>query len=165
MKNIFKIILAVFPFIAIGCQTLGEDLVEIPLSDQKIVSSKEIELKKDEKVIIWTKCDVENSKPDFKIKYLIEENNKQIKYDSLTFQSIDKQKIIRASATKEDVIEKSYDDDKDTLVHKENFKFELKCVEFIAPKDGKYTFDFKLAKKPESARSMFANNFTVILRK
>ncbi len=163
MKNTFKIILAIFSFLLIGCHSLGEDIIEIKLSEQEIVSSGEIELKKDEKVTIWTKFDVELATPDFKVKYLIEENSKQIEFDSLSFQTNEYQKIIYASATKEDVVEKNYDD-KDTIIHKENFLFELKSQEFVAPKDGKYTFDFKLVKTPES-RSSFANNFMVILRK
>ncbi|TRX35536.1 hypothetical protein FNW52_10880 [Flavobacterium sp. ZT3R18] len=158
MKITIKSILLILPILIFGCQSLGEDLAEIPLSDQNITSSNEIELKKGEKIAIWTKCNIPNAVPNFKIKYLIEENDKQIEFDSLFPIS---EHIINSEASEEDVVEKNFDD-KDTLIHKENFQFELKNKEFIAPKDGKYTFDFKLSSKSES---FFDSGFSIILRK
>lgn len=161
MKNIFIITISLI--FAISCQSIGEDIVEIPLSEQKIVSTKVIELKKDDKVTIWTKCDVEFAKPDYSVKYSIEESNEIVEFDSLSYPVNEPQKIIRSSATREEVVEKNYDE-KDTIIMKENYLFEQKSKDFIVPKNGKYTFDFKLTKTPKS-RSSFSNNFIVILRK
>jgi hypothetical protein len=158
MKILIKNILFILPVLMLGCQSLGEDLAEIPLSDQNITSSNEIELKKGEKITIWTKCNIPNAQPNFKIKYLIEENGNKIEFDTLFPIS---EHIINSKGSKEDVTEKN-SDDKDTLIHKENFQFELKNTEFIAPIDGKYTFDFKLSSKSES---LFNSGFSIILRK
>ncbi len=149
--------------ILFGCQSLGEDLVELPLNPQTISSSSEIQLKKGEKVTIWTKCNVSFSKPNFKIKYLIEEKGKKIEFDSLIYDVNESYAIINSQASKEDVVEKNYYD-KDTIIHKENFQFELKNKDFFAPKDGKYSFDFKLTSETESG-SMFNHDYSIVLRK
>jgi hypothetical protein len=149
-----------------GCQSLGEDIAEIQLSDQDITSSNEIQLKKGDIIAIWTKCNVPNPYPDFQIKYLIEENHDKIEYNVLT-PYYSSQHIINSTASEEHVVEKNYED-KDTLIHKKNFQFEYKNIEFIAPIDGKYTFDFKMSKKsdPQSdSESMFNSGLAIILRK
>jgi hypothetical protein len=159
MKILIKSILFLATVLFFGCNSVGADLAELPLSSNKIVSSDEIVLKKGETITIWTKLNVATATPDFKIRYLIEESGSKMVYDSLSFLSNEKNHIINSSAFSEEVIEKT-SGDKDSIVIKRDFLFELKTKDFEAPKDGKYTFDFKMTKG-----DTFNGGFSIILRK
>ncbi len=161
MKLIIKSLLLFQILILVSCNSLGEDLVELPLKSDNITSTKAIDLKQGETIAIWTKFDTDTPNPQYSIKYLIEESGTQIKFDSLSFNSAEKTHIINATASNEELIEKTFDE-KDTIIYKENFKFELENYKFIAPKDGKYTFDFKLTTQTESS---FYRDYTIVLRK
>jgi hypothetical protein len=161
MKILIKSIVFIALTTLFSCHSLGEDLVELPLITNDIISTAEINLKKGETISIWTKISAKNAFPEYNIKYLIEENKKEFEFDSIGSFDSQKNPIIKASATAEDVTEKTYEE-KDTIIHKENFEFELKNKEFVAPKDGKYTFNFKLTSETES---LFNSGFSIVLRK
>ncbi|CAD0005692.1 MULTISPECIES: hypothetical protein [Flavobacterium] len=162
-----KIILKIIPLITLitfsSCHSIGEELIEVPISKDEITSSGEISLKKGETISFWTKIISTTPYPDYTIKYLIEENKKAIEFDSISRFS-GTNHIINATASSEDITEKT-SKEKDTIIHSEKFEFEFENKKFTAPKDGKYTFDFKLTKYESDSESFFGSGMSIILRK
>lgn len=164
MKIILKTIVLITLIAFYGCHSVGKELIEVPVTKEGITSSGEISLKKGETISFWTKINSNTPYPEYTIKYLIEENKKTIEFDSISRFTYEKNRIINATATSEDITEKTFEE-KDTIIHRENFEFELENKKFTAPKDGKYTFDFKLTKLESESKSVFSSGISIILRK
>ncbi|KFF04856.1 hypothetical protein [Flavobacterium reichenbachii] len=157
MKIILKFTALIALITCSGCHFVGEDLIEVPVKDE-ITSSGEISLKKGETVVFWTKINANTAYPEYSIKYLIEENNKTVEFDSISRFTSGRDHIINAKASSGDAPEK-------TSIYKESFEFELENKKFTAPKDGKYTFDFKLTKFGSESEAVFNSDMSIILRK
>jgi len=164
MKIILKTIVLTVLLTLCGCHSVGKELIEVPVTKEEITSSGEINLKKGETISFWTKINSGTPYPEYTIKYLIEENKKTIEFDSISRFTYEKNHIINATATSEDITEKTFEE-KDTIIHRENFEFELENKKFTAPKDGKYTFAFKLTKYEPESQSSFSSGVSIILRK
>lgn len=164
MKITTKIIALTVLITFYGCHSIGEELIEVPVTKDEITSSGEISLKKGETVAFWTKISTDTPYPEYSIKYLIEENKNTIEFDSISRFTSGRNHIINATTSSEDITEKTFEE-KDTLIHRENFEFELENKKFTAPKDGKYTFDFKLTKYESESQSFFNSGISIILRK
>ncbi|MGE6353776.1 hypothetical protein ACQKCJ_07835 [Flavobacterium sp. NPDC079362] len=162
MKIILKIIALIALLTFYGCHSAGEDLIEVPVAKDEITSSGEISLKKGETIVFWTKINSNSPYPEYTIKYLIQENKKTVEFDSITRFSSGTNHIINAKASSEIITEKTFEE-KDTIIHKKDFEFELENKKFTAPKDGKYTFDFKLTKSDSD--SFFNSGISIVLRK
>lgn len=164
MKIIQKIVILITLITLCSCHSAGKDLIEVPITKDGITSSGEISLKKGETISFWTKINSTTPYPEYTIKYLIEENKKTIEFDSIGRFTHGTDHIINAKASSEDLTEKTFEE-KDTIIHKENYEFELENKKFTAPKDGKYTFDFKLTKYEPESQSAFSSGVSIILRK
>lgn len=144
----------------ISCNPVGADIIEIPLKVGEISSAEGIDLKKGDKVMIWSKLETndKDDSPAFKVKYHIESEGKSLLFDSLDVFKGEHQ--INSKKTTE-----SYDSrgssDKDSTIYYTQHEFEIENTQFIAPKDGKYNFDFKLTQD----RSSFSKGLSIILRK
>jgi hypothetical protein len=164
MKIILKIVVLVALITLYGCHSAGKDLIEVPITKDGITSSGEISLEKGETISFWTKITSNTPYPEYTIKYLIQENKKTIEFDSISRFTNGTNNVINAKASSEDITEKTFEE-KDTIIHKENFEFEVENKKFTAPKNGKYTFDFKLTKYEPESQSVFSSGVSIILRK
>lgn len=147
-----------------SCNPVGENLGETALFDKGISSIENLDLKKGEEVVFWSKVATrkDSTFSKFKVKYSISCNNKIIEFDSLY---IAEGNHTINSKTKMDEITHSSSKGKDSIEYVKNWEFEIENKSFKIPQDGKYNFDFKLY-APEV--DFFARNSTgasLIIRK
>lgn len=143
----------------ISCNPVGADIIEIPLKVGEISSAEGIDLKKGDKVMIWSKLETndKDDSPAFKVRYHIESEGKSLLFDSLDVFNGSHQ--INSKKTTESY--RSSSDGKESTIYYTQHEFEIENTQFIVPKDGKYNFDFKLTQD----RSSFSKGFSIILRK
>ncbi|NQX38752.1 hypothetical protein SAMN05421820_101785 [Pedobacter steynii] len=155
----YHIIPSFLLFALISCNPVGADIAEIPLKRGEVSSAEGIDLKKGDKVTIWSKLETndKDDSPAFKVKYHIESAGKSLLYDSLDVFNGNHQ--INSKKTTESY--RSSSDDKESTIYYTQHEFEIENTQFIVPKDGKYNFDFKLTQD----LSTFSKGFSIILRK
>lgn len=156
----YHILPAFLLFALISCNPVGEEIIEIPLKVGEVSSAEGIELKKGDKVMIWSKLETndKDDAPAFKVRYHIGSAGKTLLYDSLDVFKGEHE--IHSKKTTESYQTMS-SSDKDSMVYYQQHEFEIENTQFVAPKDGKYDFDFKLTQDLSS----FSKGLSVILRK
>lgn len=156
----YPIIPSLLLFALISCNPVGKDLIEIPLKRGEVSSAEGIELKKGDKVTIWSKLETndKDDSPAFKVRYHIESGGKSLVYDSLDVFKGEHQ--INSKKTTESYHSTS-SSDKDSTIYYNQHEFEVENTQFVAPKDGKYNFDFKLTQD----LSTFSKGLSIVLRK
>ncbi|MFW0715649.1 hypothetical protein [Pedobacter sp. N23S346] len=145
-----------------SCNPVGKELTVLELATGEIVSAENVSLKKGDVVTIWSK--VSKSSEDegaaFNVKFNVENKGQSILFDSLNVSAGDH--IINSKETEE-----SYNQSNsagDSTVYYTVHEYETESKKFTAPKDGEYSFDFKLSER-SSQGSIFGSKLSIILRK
>ncbi|SHE77486.1 hypothetical protein [Pedobacter caeni] len=148
-----------------SCNPVGENIIELPLQAGEISSAENIDLKKGDKVVIWSKLTLNDDEvlPDFKVRVNVENEGKSVWSDSLKVLK-GRHAINSERSTEAYEVLGGGDSDgveKDSTAYYSKRTFELDNADFIVPKDGKYNFDFKLKLDINSHNK----GFSIILRK
>ncbi|MEL1252540.1 hypothetical protein AAEO57_02030 [Flavobacterium sp. DGU38] len=159
-KNIAVLLVLVLA----SCNPIGETLGETPLFENTISSIDDIELKKGDEVVFWSKVATrkDSSFLKYKMRYSISCEGKIVKYDS-TYISDGIHAI--NSKTEIDEITHSFEKGKDSIEYAKNWEFEIENISFEIPKDGKYNFDFKFYSPEMEFFAKNSSSTSIIIRK
>lgn len=142
--------------IFLSCNPIGEELAEVPLLLDEITSIKDMELKKGDEVVFWSKVSTTKFS-DYKVKYSIASGNKIIAFDSTNVMS--GERTINSEVSEDGgFISRLFNGEGSS-----SREFERENTSFVVPQDGKYDFDFKISS--EDDESSFGEQFSFILRK
>lgn len=139
----------------VSCNPVGEDLAEVPLVLDEITSIKDLELKKGDEVVFWSKVSTTKFS-DYKVKYSIASENKVVAFDSTSVMS--GEHTINSKVSESGFISSLFNGGEDS-----SQEFERENKSFVVPNDGKYDFDFKITSEEDG--SFFGERFSFILRK
>ncbi|MFB9077453.1 hypothetical protein ACFFLS_18305 [Flavobacterium procerum] len=147
-----------------SCNPVGENLGETALSDEGISSIENLDLKKGDEVVFWSKMATrkDSTFSKLKVKYSISCNNKIIEFDSLY---IAEGNHTINSKTEMSEVTHFTSTGKDSIVYVKNWEFEIENQSFKIPQDGKYNFDFKLDTREVDFTAKNNTSAALIIRK
>lgn len=122
---------------------VGDSIVESPLFENEISSVKDLDLKKGDEVVFWSKVATRKDSTfvSYKFKYSISLKDSIIEFDNVYIAYGDH---IINSKTTNDKVTTSFSEKEDSISYVKNWEFEIENKSFIVPQDGKYNFDFKM---------------------
>jgi len=145
-----------------SCNPVGKELTVLELTPGEIATAENLSLKKGDVVTIWSKI-LKSSKDEgsaFSVKFNIENKGQSILFDSLNVDAQDH--VINSEKTKESYNQSSSEGD--STIYYTVHEYETESKKFTVPKDGKYSFDFKLTERSNQS-SFFGNKLSIVLRK
>ena len=160
-----KIVLFFFLLLVVSCNIVGETIGEVGINNE-ITSLENISLKKGDEIVFWSKIAVKyDTLPEiYKYKYLISCNDIAVKYDSSYLFNGNHNLHSEKEIVKDTI--KNFDD-KDSIITRNVWNFEIENFTYKVLKDGKYSFDFKTNRQLNNSFFFDSNSISasILIRK